>query len=137
MSDISQMPEKIVILQCNLLISCVLPYSVEILTYIPNLVQRPSWPWSHTHGSWINNYLCNRYLSPLMLWIRHPPRARCTTLLDKVCDWLVAGPLVSSTNKTDRHEKTEILLKVALSTIKPTNQLIQCTRRISGITFIG
>jgi len=26
---------------------------------------------------------------------------------------------VSSTNKTDRHDKTEILLKVALNTIKP------------------
>jgi hypothetical protein len=30
---------------------------------------------------------------------------------------------ISSTNKTDRHDITEILLKVALSTIKPTNQL--------------
>ena len=32
------------------------------------------------------------------------------------------GPPVSSTNKTDRHDITEILLKVMLSTIKPTNQ---------------
>jgi hypothetical protein len=34
------------------------------------------------------------------------------------------GPLVSSTNKTDRHDITviEILLKVALSTIKQTNK---------------
>jgi hypothetical protein len=32
---------------------------------------------------------------------------------------------VSSTNKTDRHDITEILLKVALNTIKPnqTNQM--------------
>jgi hypothetical protein len=29
---------------------------------------------------------------------------------------------VSSTNKTDRHDITEILLKVALNTIKPNNQ---------------
>jgi hypothetical protein len=29
---------------------------------------------------------------------------------------------VSSTNKTDRHDITEILLKVALSTIKQTNK---------------
>jgi hypothetical protein len=28
---------------------------------------------------------------------------------------------VSSTNKTDRHDITEILLKVALNTINPTN----------------
>jgi len=33
--------------------------------------------------------------------------------------------LISSTNKTDRHDITEILLKVALNTInKPTNQTI-------------
>jgi hypothetical protein len=30
-------------------------------------------------------------------------------------------PPVSSTNKTDRHDITEILLKVALSTIKQTH----------------
>jgi hypothetical protein len=31
------------------------------------------------------------------------------------------GTPISSTNKTDRHDITEILLKVALNTIKPTN----------------
>jgi hypothetical protein len=31
------------------------------------------------------------------------------------------GPPVSSTNKTDRHDITEILLKVALNTIKQTH----------------
>ena len=45
------------------------------------------------------------------------------TLCDKVCQWLTAGwwfspgTPVSSTNKTDRHDITEILLKVALNTI--------------------
>jgi hypothetical protein len=34
------------------------------------------------------------------------------------------GPPVSSTNKTDRHEITELLLKVALNTIKQTNMFI-------------
>jgi hypothetical protein len=33
--------------------------------------------------------------------------------------WFSPGTPVSSTNKTDRHDKTEILLKVALSTITP------------------
>ena len=33
--------------------------------------------------------------------------------------WFSLSPPVSSTNKTDRHDITEILLKVALSTIKP------------------
>jgi len=34
---------------------------------------------------------------------------------------LSAGTQVSSTNKTDHHDITEILLKVALNTINPTN----------------
>jgi hypothetical protein len=48
------------------------------------------------------------------------------SVTDKVCRWLVAcwwfSPItpVSSTNKTDRHYITEILLKVALSTITLT-----------------
>ena len=48
-----------------------------------------------------------------------------TTLCDKVCLWLTTsrwfspGTSVSSTNKSDRHDITEILLKVALNTIIP------------------
>jgi hypothetical protein len=48
------------------------------------------------------------------------------TLCDKVCQWLATGQWfspaisVSSTNKTDCHDITEILLKVALNAIKPT-----------------
>jgi hypothetical protein len=33
---------------------------------------------------------------------------------------------VSSTNKTDRHDITEILLKVALNTVKQTNKNVSC-----------
>jgi hypothetical protein len=52
-----------------------------------------SWPWSY--GSWIYNYLATgRLFSP--------------------------GTAVSSTNKTDHHDITEILLKVALNTINQT-----------------
>ena len=42
-----------------------------------------------------------------------------TTLCDKVCQWLATdqrfppGTPVSSTNKTDRHDIAEILLKAA------------------------
>jgi hypothetical protein len=49
-----------------------------------------------------------------------------TTLCDKGCQWLVAGRWFSpstpvfSTNKTDRHDITEILLKVVLNTITLT-----------------
>ena len=65
--------------------------------------------------------------SPLMLWVRISIKARCTTLCDRVCQWLATGrwfslgPPVTSTNKTDSHDTTEILLKVALNTIKQTN----------------
>jgi hypothetical protein len=38
--------------------------------------------------------------------------------------WFSRGPPVSSTNKTDRHDITELLLEVALNNIKPTNQTI-------------
>ena len=38
--------------------------------------------------------------------------------------WFSPGPPVFSTNKSDPHDITEILLKVAaLNTVKPTNQL--------------
>ena len=46
-----------------------------------------------------------------------------TTLYDKVCQrltagqWFSSGTPVSSTNKTDSHDITEILLKVVLNTI--------------------
>jgi hypothetical protein len=82
----------------------------------------PSW----SYGSWIYNYLCSQCLSPLMLWVRISIRAMCTTLIDKVCQWLATGrwfspgPPVSSTNKTVRHDITEILLKLVLNTIKQT-----------------
>ena len=71
-----------------------------------------SWPWSY--GNWIYNYLCNQCLLPLMLWVRISIKARCTTLCDKVCQWLWP----------DRHDLTEILLKMVLSTIKQTKHPI-------------
>ena len=52
--------------------------------------------------------------------------ARCTTLCDNICQWLATGwwfsqgTPISSANETDRQDITEILLKVALNTIKQT-----------------
>jgi hypothetical protein len=71
----------------------------------------------YIYGIWIYNYPCYQCISPLMLCVRISIRARCTTLCDKVCQWLATdqwfspGPPVSSSNKTDRHDITEILLK--------------------------
>jgi len=97
----------------------------NILTTVLVIAEGPSWLWSY--GSWIYNYLCHQCLSPLMLWVRISMRARCTILCDKVCQWIVTGwwfspgPPVSSTNKTESQDITEILLKVALNSIKETN----------------
>ena len=64
--------------------------------------------------------LCNQCLSPLMLWVQFSIRARCTTLCDKICQWLATGQWFSPGSSPN---KTEILLKVALNTIKQTNIL--------------
>jgi hypothetical protein len=70
---------------------------------------------------------------PLMVWVRISIMVRCPTLCDKVCQWLATdrwfspGTPVSSTNKTDRHDIAEILLKVALNTkLTGTIQLKYC-----------
>ena len=68
---------------------------------------------------------CHHCLSPLMLWVRIPLRIGVldTPLCDNICQWLAAGRCfspgtrVSSTNKTDRHDITDILLKVSLNAI--------------------
>jgi hypothetical protein len=81
--------------------------------------------WSWLYGSWIDDYLCNQCLSPLTLSVRIPFRRGVldTALCDQVCQWLLAGRSfspstpVSSTTKADRHNITDILLKVALNTI--------------------
>ena len=86
--------------------------------------------WSLLYSSSIYNYLCNRCLSVLKLWVWIPLMEWYTryniTLCDKVCQWLVTGrwfsanTLVSSTNKTDCHDITEIELKVVLNIITLT-----------------
>ena len=84
-----------------------------------------SWPWSY--GSWIYNYICNHYLAPLMLWFRISIMAMCTTLCHKICQllatdrWFSVGSPFSSTNKTDRHDITEILLKVSWKFVNSGN----------------
>jgi hypothetical protein len=42
-------------------------------------------------------------------------------------EWFSPGTLVSSTNKTDRHDTAEIMLKVALNTINPSIFVIHPT----------
>ena len=94
--------------------------------------QGPLCPWSY--GSWIYNYLCNQCLSPLKLWVW----SLCNIVCQWFCWWFSSGPLVSSTNKTDRHDIAEILLKVALNTInqtKPNQAIIQQKWKTRSINF--
>ena len=94
------------------------------MLYLPSHYYGAGTSWSWSYGSWIYKYHCNRCLSPLMFWVRLQLRARHTTWYDKVCQWLASGRWfspclpISSTNKTYGHDITEILLKVALNTIK-------------------
>ena len=107
---------------CGYNISCI----CNINRY-PRQCDGPSWSWSHGSYRMFYNYLGNQYLWPLVLklWVRTPFRrsALDTTLCDEICQWLATGrwfslgPTVSSTNKTDHHDISEILLKVALNTI--------------------
>jgi len=93
-----------------------------------NTLSFPYWglslPWSYGSGI---TYAISAYHHWYYEFESRSGRGRCTTLCDKVCQWLTTGrwfsqgPPVSSTIKTDRHEITEILLKVALKTIKQTN----------------
>ena len=68
--------------------------------------------------------ICNQCLSPQTLWVRNPLKRGVldAKLCDKVCQtlagrWFSPGTPVSSTNKTDRHDIPEMLLKVVLNTI--------------------
>ena len=90
----------------------------------------------HGHDSLVVGFITTyaiSSLSPLMLWVWIPfiRDVLNTTLCDKFCQWLATGPWfspsipVSSTNKTDHHNITEILLKVALNTISQTLTQIQ------------
>ena len=77
------------------------------------------------------NYLCNQCLSPLTLRVRIRTDEVYTIehyVIKFVSDfatgrWFSPGTPVSSTNKTDRHDIAEILLKVALDTIYPNLNL--------------
>ena len=77
--------------------------------------RRPSWSWLYG----ISDYHHYRCAFEPCSW----RGALDTTLCDQVCQWLSTGwwfSPISSTNKTDRHDITEILLKVALNTINQT-----------------
>ena len=82
----------------------------------------------HGHDCMVVGFTTTYAISAYHHWklcVEIPLMARCTryNICDKVCQWLPTGrwfspgTLVSSTNKTDRHDIAEILLKVVLNTI--------------------
>jgi hypothetical protein len=82
--------------------------------------------WVHRgRDSWIYDYLCNQFPSPLKLCVRITLITTCT-IYNIICQWFATGMWfspstpVSSTNKTDLHDIAEIFLKVALNTITLT-----------------
>ena len=64
----------------------------------------------------------------------NPVQARCTQY--NIMWWSLSMTPVSSTNKTDPHDITEILLKVALSTIKPTKYILLYNFRRENSTLL-
>ena len=90
----------------------------QLILWVFNELWGPLWLWSY--GSWIYNYLCNQRLSPLTLWVR--------TSLRRVCQWLEAGRWfspgtpVSSINKTDHYNITEIFVECGIKHHKLKNK---------------
>jgi hypothetical protein len=85
--------------------------------------------WSWSYGIWIYNYLCN--LAPITTKVvsSDPVHGKVYSMQHYVikCQWL----MISSTNKTDHHDKTAILLKLVLNPnpnpqlfMSPTNILV-------------
>jgi hypothetical protein len=72
--------------------------------------------------------ICSLYI--YVLWVRIPLMARGTTLSDNVYQWIA----VSSTNKTDRHDMTEILLREWASMLE--NNERTCTTRMGEYLWI-
>ena len=116
-------------------------YLIQFIFWVSHIIHGSSWSW--LYGSWIYNYLWNQCLSPLTLWALILIRARCTTLCDKVCQWLATGrwfslgPPVSYTNKNDCHDITEILLKVALKYYKQIKPYYTMNSAIFFIYFVA
>ena len=90
---------------------------------INELINRRGWGvamWSWWYGIWIYTCLCIQCLSPLPLWVWIPLMAILGVLDTTLCLSVVfSGYSGFSTNKTDNHDITEILLKVVFNTIIP------------------
>ena len=88
---------------------------IVIYTYIYIIIINNKCKQVFYNSVWVIHVLLWWYMSILTLWVRITLRRGVldTTLCDQVCQWLATGlwfspgTLVSSTNKTDRHNITE------------------------------
>ena len=107
-------------------------HCVNIINEINNLYIRYViiFCFSFGHGSWIYNYLCNQYLSPLPLRVRIPTRrgildtTKLVSNLRQVNGFLGGFRFPPPIKLIFYHGITEILLKVALHTITLTPLLV-------------
>jgi hypothetical protein len=80
------------------------------------IILNPNKEQSWSSGSCIYNYLCNKCLSPLKLWVRIQLMARCIryNIMWYVSDLRQVGGFLRfpPSIKTDHHDITDILLKV-------------------------
>ena len=84
-------------------------------------------PWSYMVAGFTTTYASSTYHHWCCEFESRSGRGVQHYVIKFVSDLLQVGgflrvPLISSTNKTDRHDITEILLKVVLNTIKQTNK---------------
>ena len=109
--------------------------SLKAITFdFSSPVERP--PWLSSYGSLKYNYLCNQCLSPLKVVSSNSAHGEVysiqlyviTFVSQKLATgvWFSPGTPVSSTIKTDLHDITVILMKVALSTITLTLTIFTC-----------
>jgi hypothetical protein len=126
-------------------------------------VSGQSWSWSY--GSWICNYICNPWLSPLTLWVRIPLRrgvldSICnyicnpwlspltlwvriplrwgvldSTLCDKDCQWLAAGRCFSPGTPVSPANKAECHEITEILLKVVLSSINQPTNRNSGVWY--
>ena len=81
------------------------------------------------------NFICTIYEFESHSFRGVLDRALCDQLYQRIVvgRWFFSGTAVSSTNKSERHDITEILLKVALNTITPIPSFVSWKRQFFQI----
>ena len=118
-------------LRCNTVKTCACLIQGKIFGGIIEIYHACKWyfPKKYLFRDRIYNYLYNQFLSPLKLWVRISFMTRCArfNVMWFVSDWWQ----VASIDKSDCHDITEMLLKVALNTINLNPRIEQALCKLS------